>query len=302
VKRSPRSELALDPAAVLARIAGPVEAWAGIRPARCRARLLKQTERRLVVRYDIDAGGRPLSVIGKWFATDRGALVAEALSLLRKSGFAGPETAVPAPIAYLPDLRALFVEAVEGMLLRVVLLADPSAAARAGAWLAAFHRAPFTSSRSCGPEKQVRAVGRWASESPALAPIAPALAAALSALPDPSRPVHYDYYHSQVLVPDAAPTVVLDLDEAGLGDPAFDLAHFETHLELLALQWLGDPGGLQAACDAFRTGYGDSAPEPPPALRAFAWFKLARNLIARGAPPSQSRYASEAVERNLASA
>jgi aminoglycoside phosphotransferase (APT) family kinase protein len=104
------------------------------------------------------------------------------------------------------------------------------------------------------------------------------------------------------LMPPDGPTVVVDLDEAGRGDPAFDVAHFEAHLELLALQWSGDPEAFAAACAAFRAGYGSDIPEPAPALYAFAWFKLAHQLLARNAPASESSYALAAVERSLSAA
>jgi aminoglycoside phosphotransferase (APT) family kinase protein len=300
VPSGPHADVALDPEAVLERIAAPVEAWAGVRPERCRALVLKQSRSRLVVRYDLEAGDRQLSLVGKWFADERGAEVAEALQVVRNNRFGGPEVAVPAPIAYLPDLRALFVEAVEGQVLRVLLQADPPVAARAGVWLAAFHRSPVTSPRSCGPDAQVREVERWAGESPELGRMAAALTEALSSLPDPAQPVHHDYHPAQVVVPPSGPTFVLDLDEAGLGDPAYDVAHFEAHLELLSLQWFEGPDGNRAARHAFRAGYGDSIPEPAPALRALAWFKLARNLLTGGAPESHSEHAAAAVERLLA--
>jgi Ser/Thr protein kinase RdoA (MazF antagonist) len=205
-------------------------------------------------------------------------------------------------VAYFPELRALFVEAVDGALLREILRIDQGAAALAGGWLAAFHRSPLQSPRSCGHEKQVRAVHRWTRPGDALATSAERLATALDALEDPELPVHYDYYHSQVLMPPDGPTVVLDLDEAGRGDPAFDVAHFEAHLELLALQWSGDPEAFAPARAAFRAGYGSDIPEPPPALRAFAWFKLGHQLLARNAPGGESSYAVAAVERSLSAA
>jgi aminoglycoside phosphotransferase (APT) family kinase protein len=300
LSRAPRSDVALDPDAILALLTEPMGRWAGAAPDVCRAELMKQNNRRLVVRYDL--GPNHPALVGKWFSTDRGKTVEDALRVLRAHGFAGPKVAVPAPVAYFPELRALFVEAVDGALLREILSIDQRAAALAGGWLAAFHRSPLHSPRSCGHEKQVRAVHRWTRPADALAASAERLATALDALDDPELPVHYDYYHSQVLMPPDGPTVVVDLDEAGRGDPAFDVAHFEAHLELLALQWSGDPEAFAAACAAFRAGYGSDIPEPAPALYAFAWFKLAHQLLARNAPASESSYALAAVERSLSAA
>jgi len=205
-------------------------------------------------------------------------------------------------VAHAPEHRVLFVEWIDGPLLREALRTDPEATSAAGRWLARFHRSGVSSPRRCGPEKQLRAVHRWSERSPTLRGAADRLVAALARLEDPGLPVHYDYYHSQILVPSGR-TVVLDLDEMGLGDPGFDLAHFEAHLELLALQWFADPTAFHPTAAAFRRGYreggGDVAIVPP--LRAFAWFKLADQAIRRGGPGGELDYALGAVERSLSS-
>jgi hypothetical protein len=294
----PRVDLALDPEAVLRLLDGVVQAEA------CSVRLLKRTPRRLVVLYELDGGDSHTRVVGKWFSTDRGAIVADELSSLRGLGFAGPELAVPALVVYLAEVRALFVEAIEGPLLRERLRAEPSATARAGAWLAAFHGSALTSPRSCGPAKQVGAVARWVRRQPQLEELGSELQAALLSLPDPGRPVHYDYYHSQVVLPARGPTTVLDLDEAGMGDPFFDVAHFDAHLDLLALRRHGDPAALSGARRAFHSGYERLAPLPPrrPALEAFAWFKLAyQGLRRRPDGPAWSHALAE-VRRSLSAA
>jgi aminoglycoside phosphotransferase (APT) family kinase protein len=301
VTREPRSDLALDAQAVRRLLRTRLERDVDVRDVR----LLKQTARRLVVRYRLrDSTSRSFGVVGKWFSTDRGAIVADALRSLRELSFAGPERAVPAVVAYAPEERALFVEEVEGPLLRELLSGEQGATARAGAWLAAFHNCAFSSPRECGPAKQSRAVMRWSWEVPELEELARDLPSLLANLPDPRRPVHYDYYHSQVVLPPDGPTTVFDLDETGLGDPAFDLAHFEAHLELLALQWLGDPAAFSPGAAAFRSGYQEVAALPPerPELRAFAWFKFAHQLLRRRAPEREWRHALAEVRRSLSAA
>ncbi len=293
-----RADLAEDATAVLTHLAGPIEASAGFRPQRCRVvGVLKRTDRRLVVLYEISGEGKATRVVGKWYANDRGALVAVALTALR----AQAETArVPALICYVAPLRALFTEYLEGSLLRDVLRVAPSAALSAGAWLAGFHRSGLQSPRSCGPQKQARAVRRWSEVAPVLAASAAALEARLLELPDPRAPVHYDFYHSQVLVLPGGAAVV-DLDESGMGDPAFDLAHFEAHLELLALQWHGDARRFQAAAEGFRAGYERvaSLPVANPVLEAFSWYKLAHQLLKRKASPDEQGFALRKVDESL---
>lgn len=297
--RGPREDLALVPDEVLEMIRPAVLEWAGFAPESCRVRVLKRTEGRIVARYDLGGSGRSARLAGKWYRTERGALVADALSRLRADG-----VAVPAVVAYEPAARALFVEWVDGVLLRDAIRTDQGAAERAGTWLAAFHRSGFKSPRPCGPGKQKRAVRRWSEEQPALRDVAPSLETALASLPDPGRPVHYDYYHSQIML--AGPdTVTLDLDEAGMGDPAFDVAHFEAHQELLALQWFGEPNAFAEAARCFREAYaeaGGDGEDPAATLHAFAWFKLAYQALRRGAPEAETAYAVEAVRDRLSTA
>jgi aminoglycoside phosphotransferase (APT) family kinase protein len=298
LSREPRADLALDPDAVLRLLRGALQADA------CSIRLLARKRRRLVVLYELGSGDARTRVVGKWFSTDRGAIVAEELSSLRALGFAGPELAVPALVVYIADVRALFVEAIEGPLLRELIRAEPSETARAGSWLAAFHSSALAIPRSCGPAKQLKSVARWAREHPRLDELRSDLQAALLLLPDPGRPVHYDYRDSQVMTPARGPTTVLDLDEAGMGDPSFDIAHFDAHLDFLALQWFGDPAALSVARRAFHAGYERLAPLPPrrPALQAFAWFKVAYQGLRRKADEREWGYALAEVQRSLSAA
>ena len=292
--------VALDGDAILARFGDDLAAWAGFRPAECTPHLIKRSDRRLVVRYELSNPTQSMDVVGKWYATDRGRLVYDLLQHLRTSGFGGSDVTVPIPIVYGSDLRVLFTEFIAGQVLREGLRTDHEAASRAGTWLATFHNAPPQSPRDVGPSKQLRAAERWSEDLP-LGADGEKLKAALKRLPNPRRPVHNDYYHSQLLLGPNGQIVAVDLDESGLGDPAWDLAHFEAHLELLAQQWFGDPQAFRPARTAFRDGYRAIAnlPEPRPALAAHAWFKLAHQLEARGRPASERAYARQALARVL---
>ena len=76
---------------------------------------------------------------------------------------------------------------------------------------------------------------------------------------------------------------VIDLDEARQGDPAFDLAHFRSYVQLLGGEQT--PGGL---ADAFleeyaaATGWTDHGSLAP--FEAYAWLKIARQWTAAAAP------------------
>jgi len=129
------------------------------------------------------------------------------------------------------------------------------------------------------------------------------VARALVGYEDPGRPVHYDHHHGQV-VASQGNALVLDLDEAGRGDPAFDVAHFLAHLELLGLQHHGDPAACNDAAAQYRAGYAETAtwPGDDGVLAAFAWCKLAQQLIHRNAPARDIDYALAAGGRALSSA
>jgi aminoglycoside phosphotransferase (APT) family kinase protein len=281
--RAPREDLALAPDAVLRLLAGVVDEHWGFRPSTCEAQLVKRRTRRMIVRYALRGPGGAVSVVGKWFDNERGGVVAQALSRLREHEFDGPDVYVPAPLLYVPEARVLFMEAVEGRPLRDALLDDEAVAGRAGAWLAAFHAASVDLERDCGPERQRRDVASWAAKQPAIAALARRVDGALAEAPDPMRPVHYDYYHSQALIDGDGRIVVLDFDQAGMGNPAVDLAHFEALLGVLARRELGDPERLAGAAEAFRAGYAARAqlPERHTAIEAFAWLKLAYVATAR---------------------
>jgi aminoglycoside phosphotransferase (APT) family kinase protein len=270
----PREDLAFDPAAVRSLLGAPAH-------TECRAEVLQRKPKRLVIRYEFD--GLP-PVVGKWYSSDRGALVWDALSQLRAAGFDGGDASVPAPVSYNAEHRVLFVEAIDGETLREAVAADPGAARVAGVWLARFHASPFVSPRDCGPGKMMDSVRRWSEQVSELAPLAPALVSALATEVNPGKPVHYDYYHAQVLCPPTGGAVVVDLDESGLGDPAFDVAHFIAHLRRLGVRQAGDASRYADAEAAFLSGYGDGRDlsEVRPVHEAFAWFKLAAQAVARG--------------------
>jgi aminoglycoside phosphotransferase (APT) family kinase protein len=257
----------------------------------------------MVVRYELRGRGGAVSVIGKWFDNERGGVVAEALVRLREHEFDGPDLFVPAPLVYVPEARVLFMEAVDGRPLRDALLHDGAGAERAGAWLAAFHDANVDLARECGPERQRRDVASWAAKQPTIAALARRVDSALAEAPDPVRPVHYDYYHSQALLDGDGGIVVLDFDQAGMGNPAVDLAHFEALLRVLARRELGDPDGLTGAWKAFRAGYAARTvlPERHPGIEAYAWLKLAYVASARRVE-SEQEYTVREVDRALAGA
>jgi streptomycin 6-kinase len=301
--RAPREDVALLPSAVLSLLAPAVEERWGFRPSTCEACVIKRRARSVVVRYDLRGRVAAASVVGKWFRDERGAVVAQVLSGLRSGEFDGPQLYVPAPLLYVSDARVLFMEAVSGRPLGDAVLRDDALAERAGAWLGVFHQARVDLAGERGPERQRRDVASWVAKQPLLATSASHVDRALMSAPDPVRPVHYDYYHSQALIDGSGGIVVVDFDQAGMGDPGFDVVHFEALLRVLAHRELGDPERVSRAIDAFRAGYAAHAelPERNPAIEAFAWLKLAYVASARRDAREQ-QYTLRQVEDALARA
>jgi Ser/Thr protein kinase RdoA (MazF antagonist) len=301
-RRRTRLDLALDADAVMTVVADVVEERAGARPHGCRAVLLRAKKRRAVVRYELETDRGPVAIVGKWFHDQRAARVAGMLSTLRDRGFAGGGYAVPAPLLELPELGVLFTDAAAGPSLRAVLEASPGEAWRAGAWLARFHTCGATLARRRTPARLASAVLRWGSRHAPLAPHADRLAAAVRAARDPALPVHFDYASADVLVPEHGPTVVVDFDDAGMGDPAFDVANFEATLTLRGWRRAGSPDAFAAARGAFEAGYAEQAPlpTPSPAVEAAVWMRLADRGLSRGVAEAVWRFALERSTDSLA--
>jgi thiamine kinase-like enzyme len=267
VRQGSRVAGALDGGLILGLVADAVEARTGARPTECRARLLRRHKGRATVRYALETAHGRVDLVGKWFRGERSARVAEVHAALRAAGVAVPEVVV-----HVPELRVLFFTAADGPTLRDVLDDQPEQAARAGAWLARFH--------GCGAQLPARRQppGPRTRGEP-FASLAEEVASALQALaPRPALPTHWDFATVEVLVPPRGPTVVTDFDDAGLDDPAMDVANFEATLQLRALRRFGDARAYDSAIRAFRRGYEEerALPSVAPPLEAFVWLRLAR--------------------------
>jgi hypothetical protein len=152
-----------------------------------------------------------------------------------------------------------------------------STIAQVGSTLAAFHEYPADGLSVRDRAAEVATVQATAASIghlyPSLARLVGDLAGRLSAelhdAPPIVQPIHGDFYDRQVLV-NGDEVVILDLDEAILGDPAADLGLFVAHLERDALS-----RGLAAASvapvrDALLAGYG----LPPARIDLYTAFGL----------------------------
>jgi hypothetical protein len=287
--------------------------------------LARSTGRRGVVRYAVRGldGPQVSLVVGKTFADPvRAALLVTTLELLAASGASTP---VPEPLGHEPALGLVVLRHHAGTpLSRLPLPRVPAAVVAAAGWLADLHgrKAPLPRHLDLGQER--RSAGEWAGvvglAHPPLQAAALRLASAWPELlqgrrPAPEVPLHKDFHPEHVLVdPSDGRVAVVDLDEARLGDPAFDLGHACAYLDEAQARRSGrepgaDPAG-RAWSEVFLEAYAAAAgPVDPVALaswRGYAWLKIARQLTS-AAPPFQSAAgadrgarAADAITRGLA--
>jgi aminoglycoside phosphotransferase (APT) family kinase protein len=293
---------------VLARVLSPA-AGAGPLHVESAQELASASGRRAVVRYRIRGldGPDPTVVVGKAFVEPRRAeLLHEHLRLLSSAATAltsarpgTPPLPVPEPLAHVPEMGLVVYRHHDGLPLSRMtdagaLLDGVRGAAR---WLAALHSCSVSLPRHLSLEGETRSTREWAAligrVHPDLADQARHLAegwarAVRSAPAAPEVPLHKDFHPGHVLLGahDAGGTDlhVIDLDEARLGDAAFDLGHFRAYVQLLEGKD-APPGTLATAFleeYAAATGWVDRGTLA--AFEAYAWLKIARQWTAAAAP------------------
>jgi aminoglycoside phosphotransferase (APT) family kinase protein len=197
--------------------------------------------RRTSVRFLVQREGRaePLAVVAKAFSdAPRATLLWTHLRLLHAGPFGTGPLRVPEPLALLPGPRMVLYRAFDGVPLnRLEADTEVREGVRAAArWLAALHGSGLRLPRRLSLEQEKRSVRQWAESVARAAPGSGVRARALAeewrrcavAAPVGEVPIHKDFHAGHVLLGEGV--CVIDLDEARLGDPAFDLAHFVAYL------------------------------------------------------------------------
>jgi aminoglycoside phosphotransferase (APT) family kinase protein len=162
--------------------------------------------------------------------------------------------------------------------------------ADAGRWLSRLHRSEVDLPRVLDASHEAESAASWAAlvgerhceiAAPA-ASLARVLAAAVPAPAGRPVPIHKDFQYQHVIVSDSVG--VVDLDEARMGDPAADVAHFAAYLRLLAVRADAADGVADAWARSFCDAYGsDTGTE-------FAWYaahtcmKIAKQLTTGRGP------------------
>jgi aminoglycoside phosphotransferase (APT) family kinase protein len=273
--------------------------------------------RRSVVRYLVRGldGDDPVAVVGKAFtASHRARLLHEHLRLLHDGPFGRGELRVPEPLGLLPEQRLVLYRHWSGTPLDRM---DPGRAEegvrRAARWLARLHTSQVELPRRLSLDAEEDSTRQWAAAvgrvDPRLTASAHALsadwaAAARTAPPAVDAPIHKDFHAGHVLVDDDT-TCVIDLDEARLGDPAFDVAHFCAYLDLVFDASDGSRlAGLFVGEYSAATGWRDVGTFRP--FLSYSWLKIAKQWAVgsgpgRGASPARrAARADQALGRGRA--
>ncbi len=229
--------------------------------------------RRAVLRYRLEQA--PWStVIVKVFRDERAGRLAAIQRHLWETGFgpsASDDIRVAESIAVLPELRAFLQEQAPGRTLneRFVDGADlEPLVERAAEGLAKLHavdwRADWTPLDTYTLDDEVAHLSEYAADLVAARPALTAdVADLLAALqgwasqqlaPAMLRPVHRDFYYSQVLI-DGQRLALIDFDLIALGDPAIDVANFAAHLTFMGLDHGGDAEHMLALAARFVDAY-----------------------------------------------
>jgi aminoglycoside phosphotransferase (APT) family kinase protein len=260
-----------------------------------------RAERTAVVRYDlVDGRGRDDVLLGKLYREPGIAVRAHAVQSDLASALSGALSgatggrAVPEPIGVLPSLGLLVYAPVHGRCLDEVLGdgASNGAAPAAARWLARLHGSSAGLDRRLDLDVEQTNVRAWAQtverNLPDVARRADELAERLVDALGTLRvrldvPIHKDFHYQHVLV--GSRLAVIDLDEARMGDPSLDVAHFCVCLDLLALR--GTARAAEAK-EAFLRAYADHRGwVPDPAYDVFsAWtcLKIAKQLATGRGP------------------
>ena len=88
------------------------------------------------------------------------------------------------------------------------------------------------------------------------------------------RPVHRDFYYSQLLF-DGDRVTLIDLDLFALGDPAIDVANFAAHLTLMAMNLLADQDALSEETELFLESYAHFRSLDSGFWQRFAFYRAA---------------------------
>jgi hypothetical protein len=265
----------------------------------CRATLVRyRPHRRATLLLSAWLGDRLVRYVGKAYHDEgkAAAVYAETLRLASVGAGAGRRGPIvlAAPVAFLAPPRLVLQRVVAGQSLNQ-LLGDRrgggrdlgSSVRRAGAALAALHRAPEVSTR----ERPVEAeLARFARRAAAVRSVRPEVGARLLAVAEaldrhgrslpPARRglVHGDCKPSQFLLRPGDEVALLDFDHCGVADPASDVGTFLAALRRRRVSGAAPPGAHDLSAH-FLAGYEHAGGSTPARVRWYEAVALVRAAL-----------------------
>jgi len=300
----------LDPVALSKHLRGvSLGSWDGEAVEEIQTRLLRHHEH---LRCTLEIGLHTDHVwhflIGKVYHRDRFD-VFQAMEKIQQAGF-GPheEFSIPQPLAYVPSLRLLLQEKVEGPVAKEIFRTGDeqsrvAAGERCARWLARFHAVAPKAGPVSYPHDHLKSKSMqrcWRKIAKLGGPLADKAASLLRRLeeavsslsPVEMCPSHGDYGANQLILAGGR-TVAFDWDGYDVADPARDVGRFRAALRRLALIRLGSIRALDSAAEVFlRTYLALGQPQAERNLRFFqaaAFLKLATHHLSPSAPHWENR-------------
>ena len=260
--------------------------------------------RRCVLAYNlsppdqVNGAPEPQQIIGKVFRDERGRRLHALQENLWTHGF-GPEAQddihVPESLGFIAKMRMQLQEHAPGTTLNDLLLLEDITPLmpRAAQALKKLHRWPGPVSaggdkllrmRSYLLSDEVQNLGRFRANLQHTRPqsgnqvdsLYEQLLSWAGRLPTshPVRPIHRDFYYSQLLF-DGDKVTIIDFDLFSMGDPALDAANFHAHLYFLGLDILSDARALTEAASLFLNSYTGSENGDAAFYDRFAFYDAA---------------------------
>ena len=268
--------------------------------------------RRVVMRYTVaGTSTEPVEVIAKAFAEpERAGITHENLVLFDSLRDATVPFGTQLPMGVNHELGIVVYRAAGGQPMVEVTGTAPlearSAARHLGAWLRMVHATPAGARRRLDVAHEAANAALWAAQlgrvddrlrAPARE-LASRLTAFSATLPLVTQSlIHKDLHLAHVLVQAGGPATVIDLDEARMGDPAFDVAHLCAYADEA-------PEVAAQLVPSFLEAYG-AVPGPDAAgrlafFRAYTLLKITRQAVGGRADDEVVRAGVARLERGAA--
>jgi len=217
--------------------------------------------RRCALAYTVEGLESRRRFFAKTFKNDRGAAILEHTKRIAEA-LGREKIFVPRPIGYLPELRMLVTEFVEGRSLATALYDGDSdePAQRMAQAAARLHGCGVRGLRPWATSDELEITARWVAELDgdrqrrAMVLMNGLNDRKVQSSRHDHLPIHRDFYPDQIMDADGD-TAVLDLDDVRGGDPAVDLGNFLAHLTLRSLQFPKTYTGCRRARSVFLRSY-----------------------------------------------